>query len=257
MVLKKQRSLAQNFLAKRHLAASIVAESSISSEDIVYEIGPGRGILTKELIKGARKVIAVEKDQILYLKLKKKIACTDNIELYNTDFLKFEVKDDRYKIFANIPFNITSAILRKIISTANPPEEAYLIVQKEAAEKFIGIPKTTQLSVLLWPWFRLNITRSFRKTDFAPAPRVDVVMLHIEKRTRALVLPKEAWAFEKFIRQGFGGWRKDLKSNYRYIFSYNQWKRLSRDLEFPIHAQPSDIRFNQWLGLYEFYKRNI
>ncbi len=252
---RNRKSLAQNFLAKRHLAATIIQESSISPEDIVYEIGPGKGILTKELIKKARRVVAIEKDRLLYKKLKKKFEGTDNFVLHNADFLKFSIKENRYKVFANIPFNITSAIIRKLVYTANPPDEAYLIVQQEAAEKFTGIGKTTQLSVLLKPWFDLKITRSFRKTDFSPVPRVDVVMLYIALRNPPIVPPSEMAVYEEFIKYGFGAWCKDLKSNYKHVFTHTQWKRLSHDLQFSIHAKPSALRFEQWLALFEFYRR--
>ena len=254
---RNRKSLAQNFLAKRHLAATLIQESSICSEDIVYEIGPGTGILTKELITRAKRVVAIEKDMNLYKKLKEKFEDTDNILLHNADFVRFSIKENRYKVFANIPFNITSAIIRKLAFAANPPDEAYLIVQKEAAEKFTGTPKTTQLSVLLKPRFRLKITRSFRKTDFWPVPRVDVVMVHIEKLNPPLIPSSDMPTYGKFIRLGFWAWRKDLKSNYKHVFTHRQWKRLSHDLKFPIRAKPSDLRFRQWLGLFKFYRRNI
>ncbi len=254
---RNRKSLAQNFLAKRHLAVTIVRESSITPEDTVYEIGPGTGILTKELITRARRVVSIEKDRRLYRKLKEKFEGTHNISLHNADFLRFKIKEDHYKVFANIPFNITSAVIRKLTYAANPPDEAYLIVQMEAAEKFIGIPKTTQLSVLLKPRFRLKITRSFRKIDFWPVPRVDVVMLHIHKRNPPLVTTSDMPIYEKFIKYGFGAWKKDLKANYKHVFTYNQWKKLSYDLKYPFHAKPSDLRFNQWLDLFEFFRKNI
>lgn len=254
---RNRKLLAQNFLAKRHLAATIIKESSINPEDIVYEIGPGKGILTKELITRARRVVAIEKDKLLYKKLKEQFEGTDNFALHNADFLKLNIKEHRYKIFANIPFNITSAIVRKILHAPNPPLETYLILQKEAAEKFTGVPKTTQFSVLVKPWFMLKIVRSFRRTDFSPIPNVDVVMLHIQKRNPPLVLSQDMSIYEEFIKYGFSKWRENLKSNYKHVFTYQQWKRLSRDLKFPIHAKPSDLRFNQWLGLFKFYKRNV
>lgn len=257
MIVNKRKSLAQNFLTKSHLAASLLDESSISIDDIVYEVGPGTGMLTKELGKRARKVIAIEKDYDLYMTLKKKFRLNDNVVLYNADFLKFKINGSCYKIFANIPFNITAAVIRKIVYAANPPVEAYLVVQKEAAEKFIGASKTTQSSALVKPWFRLKITRYFRRIDFSPVPNVDVVMLHIEKRATSLISPRDRHIYERFIRCGFGAWRKNLKLNYKNIFSHNQWKKLSRDLEFSMYAKPSELSFRQWLGLFVFFKSNI
>ena len=115
MVANNRKSLAQNFLTKSHLAASLLDESSICSEDIVYEIGPGAGKITKELQKRTKKVIAIEKDRNLYVALTKKFALHNNVILHNTDFLEFKVTESKYKVFANIPFNITSAIMRKLL----------------------------------------------------------------------------------------------------------------------------------------------
>ncbi|KPL08344.1 hypothetical protein AMJ86_00900 [bacterium SM23_57] len=257
MVVNNRKSLAQNFLTRASLAASLLHNSSISSEDIVYEMGPGTGMLTRELCKKAKRVIAIEKDSNLFIKLEKKFALNDNIILYNADFLKFNIKESRYKVFANIPFNMTSAVIRKIVYAPNPPVEAYIILQKEAAEKFIGAPKTTQFSVLAQPWFRLKIIRSFKKTDFSPTPDVDVVMLHIEKRIPALVSPIDMSIYKRFIKCGFGARRRNLKSNCKNIFSHKQWQRLSRDLAFSMQAKPSELHFGQWLGLFGFFKKNI
>jgi len=255
MVVNDQKLLAQNFLAKSHLAVSLLSRSTINRNDTVYEIGPGKGRLTIVLAKKAKKVIAIEKDFDLCGRLLKRFENTDNIVIYNADFLKFKIKEFSYKIFANVPFNITSDVIRKIVYAANPPLEAYLILQKEAAEKFIGATKTTQFSVLVKPWFRLKIIRFFKRTDFSPVPNVDVVMLHIEKRTPSLISPTDISLYERFIKCGFGAWRKNLKLNYKNIFSHNQWKKLSRDLEFSIRAKPSELRFRQWLGLFAFFKK--
>jgi len=257
MVVNDQKLLAQNFLAKSHLAVSLLSRSTINRNDTVYEIGPGKGRLTIVLAKKAKKVIAIEKDFDLCGRLLKRFENTDNIVIYNADFLKFKIKEFSYKIFANVPFNITSDVIRKIVYAKNPPGEAYLIVQKDAAEKFIGVPKTTQFSVLVKPWFRLKIIWSFKRTDFLPAPNVDVVMLHIEKRTPALVSQTDIPIYKRFIKCGFNARRKNLKSNYKNIFSHNQWRRLSRDLVFSMQAKPSELRFRQWLGLFKFFKEKI
>ncbi len=254
MIVNKRKSLAQNFLTKSHFAVTLLNESSINQNDTIYEIGPGKGRLTKEIAKRVKKIIAIEKDHALYVKLLRKFGHTDNITVHNADFLSFKIKESHYKVFANVPFNITSAVVRKLVYTENPPEEAYLIVQREAAEKFIGVPKTTQFSVLLKPRFFLKITRYFRRTDFSPIPSVDVAMLHIKKRNCPLVATKDTMIYESFIKRGFGVWKKNLKTNYKGIFSYQQWKRLSRDFAFPIHAKPSELSFGQWLDLFKFYK---
>jgi 23S rRNA (adenine-N6)-dimethyltransferase len=255
MRTNKQKAYAQNFLAKAHLAARLVNESSVNPCDIVYEIGPGKGLLTKKLAMRAKKVIAIEKDRSLYVKLTKKFFGYRSVILHNTDFPKFKIREPHYKVFANIPFNITAAIIRKLLFGANPPIEAYLVIQKEAAEKFTGATKTTEFSVLAKPWFMLTIVKSLKRTDFSPVPSVDVVLMHIEKRNTCMIPASESLLYTKFVKCGFGAWRKDLKANFRKCFTHRQWKRLSHDLTFPIHAKPSELKFEQWLHLYEFFNK--
>ena len=257
MPVCKSKILAQNFINRSSLADSLLNMTSIGPDDIVYEIGPGTGMLTKELAVRAGKVIAIEKDPDLYMSLVQKFGHNDNVILHSADFLRFKIKDMYYKIVANLPFNITSAIVRKIVYATNPPVEAYLIMQKEAAEKFTGMPRTTQFSVLVKPWFRLRIMKYFKRTDFSPVPSVDVVMLHITKRSPPLVANKDRFRYERFVTHGFNSWKKNVKQNYKNMFTYTQWKRLSRDLAFPVHAKPSELRFSHWLGLYEFYRMNV
>lgn len=255
MVMNKRKSLAQNFIDRSSLVDSLLSKTSIGSDDIVYEIGPGTGVLTKGLAKRVKKVIAIEKDPDLYVSLVQKFEHNDHVVLHNADFLRFKIRYSCYKVVANIPFNITAAIMKKIIYATNPPAESYLIMQKEAAEKFIGIPKTNQFSVLVKPWFRLRVIKYFKRIDFFPFPNVDVVMLYMEKRSPPLVALKDRHVYEKFIVRGFNAWKKNVKQNYKNTFTYAQWKRLSHDLAFPIRARPSELCFRHWLGLFEFYKR--
>jgi 23S rRNA (adenine-N6)-dimethyltransferase len=255
MTVCKRKIFAQNFINRSSLVDSLLNMTSIGPDDIVYEIGPGAGMLTKGLAKRSGMVIAIEKDTDLYMSLVQKFGHNDNVILHDADFLRFDIRDSCYKIVANLPFNITSAVMRKIIHAANTPIEAYLIMQKEAAEKFTGMPRTTQFSVLVKPWFRLRIIKYFKNTDFSPVPKVDVVMLYMKKRSPPLIATKERHAYERFIARGFNAWKKNVKQNYKNMFTYTQWKRLSRDLAFPIHAKPSELHFRQWLGLFEFFKK--
>lgn len=253
IMVRKRILLAQNFFRDGLLITSIVANSSINKKDIVYEIGPGEGIITKELAERAGKVVAIEKDAILATQLRKKFNNKTNIQIYEADFLKHKIKDKEYKIFSNIPFNITAEVVKRIIFRENPPSETYLIIQKEAAEKFSGIPNETEVSVLSKPWFAFEILRKFNKTDFEPIPSVDVVLLHIARREQPLVSSVNARNYQKFVQFGFIAWKKDLKTAYNKVFTYEQWKHLSKNLSFSIKATPTELSFKQWLGLFEYF----
>lgn len=131
-----------------------------------------------------------------------------------------------------------------------------LIVQKEAAEKFTILPvgKTTQASLLLAPWFELNILRRFEKTDFYPAPDVEVVFLRIRKREQALVDDERAELYRDFIIYSFAQWGLTLEKTLQKIFTYNQIKRLARDSGFDRQkATLISLNFKQWLGLFNYF----
>lgn len=249
--------LAQNFLRSSTLVRSLLDTSSIGSEDIVYEIGPGRGIITAELAQIVHKVIAIEKDPNLARQLRQRFQDVDKVQIIANDFLAYHISDREYKIFANIPYNITACIVRKIFYTSPPPSEAYLIMQKEAAEKFSGRPHETQFSVLAKPLFDIQIIRELRRTDFEPVPNADSVLLCIKKRPSSLVRKEDAFLYRSFVCYGFGTWKKSLKLIFKPVFTYQQWKHLSKDLYFPLNAIPSSLTFEQWLGLFECFKQRV
>ncbi|HEX6270147.1 MAG TPA: 23S ribosomal RNA methyltransferase Erm [Anaerolineales bacterium] len=253
----QQIALAQNFLKSSRLARLLLALTSITLFDTVYEIGPGRGTITAELARVARKVIAIEKDPLLVKRLCDRFQDVDNVQIIKGDFLLCRVADAEYKIFANIPYNITADIVRRILHVPPIPSEAYLIMQKEAAEKFSGSPKETQFSILAKPSFDIQIVRKLRRTDFKPAPNVDSVLLHIRKRSAPLIRGEDISLYRRFVRFGFGRWKKNLKLTFQPVFTHEQWKRLSRDLCFPLDVTPTELTFEQWLGLFDCFRHRV
>jgi 23S rRNA (adenine-N6)-dimethyltransferase len=256
-IQRKQIALGQNFLKSATLVCRLLSESSIGVSDAVLEIGAGRGVITAELARRARKVVALEKDPALVGLLRMRFSGVPNVEILEGDFLQYHISDGEYKIFANIPFNRTADIVRKILCASTAPNDAYLILQKEAAEKFSGSPAETQFSILAKPRFQIQIIRELRRTDFEPMPGVDSVLLRIQKRSPALVLPEDAALFQRLVCYGFAGWKRNLGKTLQYIFSYQQWKRLSKELHFPLSATPSELTFEQWLGLLDCLKRRV
>jgi 23S rRNA (adenine-N6)-dimethyltransferase len=253
----RQIALAQNFLRSSALARRLLDASSITPLDIVYEIGPGRGAITAALACVARRVVAIEKDLLLVQNLCTRFQDVDNVQIIKGDFMRFRIPDQEYKIFANIPYNITADIVRKILYTPPVPSEAYLIVQKEAAEKFSGSPKETQFSILAKALFDIQIVCELQRTEFIPAPNVDSALLHIRKRCPPLIRGEDISLYHHFVRFGFGSWKKNLKLAFKPIFSYEQWRRLSRDFHFPLDVKPTELTFEQWMGLFDSFKHRV
>ncbi|CAN5734140.1 N/A [soil metagenome] len=250
---RKRLALAQNFFKSPELVRSLVAASSIEQADTVVEIGPGAGMITQALADVAQRVVAVEKDPMLVKQLRRRFRHACHVEIMEGDFLDKCLPLADYKIFANIPFNITAKIMQKIIYAPHPPCEAYLVMQKEAAQKFVGSPHETQFSILTKPWFDLQVIHIFQREDFDPIPNVEAVFLQIKKRGPPLVTTQEAMLYQKFVQYGFGGWNKSLRFTYKRIFTYQQWKRLWFDLQFPAEATPTQLSFEQWLGLFKCF----
>jgi len=242
--------LAQNFLRSSKLVHRLVEKSSIGPQDTVIEIGPGHGIITAELARVAQSVIAVEKDRRLTEQLRKRFKEQSNVEIVENDFLKFQLPNCQYKILANIPYNVTAQIVRKLLSSRNPPIAAFLILQKEPAKKFAGQPRETLFSLTAKPYFEFEIVAALKRNDFIPVPNADSVLLVIRRRRHPLLSNKEFFRFSEFVKFGFTRWKTNLRSAFKSIFSYKSWKRLSHGLGFQINVTPTDLSFEQWIGLF-------
>ncbi|MEZ4859856.1 MAG: 23S ribosomal RNA methyltransferase Erm [Caldilineaceae bacterium] len=253
----KQRALGQNFFKSRRLVRGLIAATSINPMDTVYEIGPGEGIITRELAAVAQQVVAIEKDPQLVVTLRRRLQDLDNVTIVEEDFLLHHVRARNYTIFGNIPFNRSAAIMRKLFYTINPPQRAYLVLQSEAARKFAGLPHETQFSLLIKPWFELQIMRKLARTDFHPAPKVNSVFLAVNRRKQPLIAAHETRAYRHFVKYGFRQWQWSLRLSYKAIFTYQQWKRLACDLGFPLEATPTQLSLAQWVGLFGCFQRHV
>ena len=175
--------VSQNFLTSQKTIRRLIRKTSIGANDHVVEIGPGKGHITRVLLEFCGTLSAVEMDKGLHNKLAAKHGGAPNLRLYHQDFLKWNLpKRGDYKVFANIPFNCTSDILTKLTESANPPSEAWLVMEKGAAKRFMGRPRESLRSLLLKPKFDIGIDYYFRREDFHPKPGVDVVLVHLRRK---------------------------------------------------------------------------
>lgn len=245
---------AQHFLKGPRLVASLLDRCSIGHDDVVYEIGPGTGIITEQLARRCKQVVAIEKDLRLSALLLQKFADMPNVTIHEGDFLHYHLPRKPYKVFANIPFNITTAIVTRLTAAEYPPEDAYLAMQKEAAEMFLGKPRESLRSVLLKPWFEMEIVHRFRRKDFVPEPQVDVVMLRLRKRGPPLVYRADRQCFHDFVVYGFTTWRPTLGSILKGVFTGQQLKHIRKELGFDLESTPTSLTFEQWLNVFERFK---
>lgn len=245
----------QNFLRSPALARRLVATATIQADDLVIEIGPGRGVLTRALAERCRLVIAVEKDAELAHTLSSNLDDQRNVAIYEGDFLGLPLPLTTYKIFANIPFNTTAAIISKLTEDVNPPEEASLVLQREAAERFVGGDRSTLAALLIQPWFTTTVVHHFRTNDFVPPPRVDVVLLRFNKRGPPLVTAVERQLYRDFVTHGFTAWQATVRDAYRGVFSARDVRRFQSEGSVDLSLKPSALLFEQWLALFKCFSR--
>lgn len=184
----RRKLLSQNFLWNRVLVSKLIRNSSISQKDLVLDIGAGKGIITEQLLDVCKEVIAIEMDRRLSDFLKNKYRNVFNIRVIEDDFLMHKLPKEPFKVFSNIPFSTTGEIIKKLLFSKNPPVDSYLVVQTEAAEKFMAKYRPdTMIAILFYPWFDIKIIYKFKKTDFKPVPRVNSCLIRIEKRSSPLI----------------------------------------------------------------------
>lgn len=173
----------QNFMTSRRLLERIVRKSKISKDDIVLEIGTGKGHLTEVLCRKAKYVYSVEIDKAMYKRAKERLNNISNLTILCRDFMHYPLPNRKnYKVFANIPYYITTKIVQKLTEDVHPPSEIWLVMERGAAKRFLGVPRETKYSLSLKRRWRLDIVYYFSKEDFHPKPSVDSVLLHFLRK---------------------------------------------------------------------------
>jgi len=221
------KRLGQNFLIDKNVLQKIINAADLNKNDIVLEIGPGIGALTQELAKNTKKVIAIEKDKKMIEILKETLKDYKNAEVIYGDVLKIlelenylkitKLKIKNYKVVANIPYYLTSPLIRKFLESKNPPQEIILMVQKEVAQRICSKPPDMNLlAVSVQFYAEPKIMNYVSKNCFWPAPKVDSAIIKIVPGRRT-----SQELFFKVVRAGFSQPRKQLVNNLTTLKSLN------------------------------------
>ena len=257
-----KKSLGQNFLIDQNIKKKIVNLVDIKNKDVV-EIGPGKGFLTDEIIKKKPKtLILIEKDNRLYEFLKNKYNKNKNIKIFNKDILKFnlekQLKEDTF-IFGNLPYNISSQILIKVIRFKDQPPKFNSLIfmfQKELAERIYGKFGTSaygRLSILAN--FKLKIVNKFfvSKNCFFPKPKVVSAVLHFKKRENMSYNIKKIENLEKITNILFSNRRKMINKNIKKIF---KGKNLGFLKNLNLNSRPADLKPDKYYEITQIFERN-
>jgi 16S rRNA (adenine1518-N6/adenine1519-N6)-dimethyltransferase len=213
-----RKSLGQNFIHDPNTLDKIVSIADLSSTDTILEIGPGTGALTTRLAEAARRVIAVELDDRLKPLLDETLASYPNVWVVYQDILTVDIprllKPEPYIVIANLPYYITSAILKHLLENDHRPQRLILTVQQEVAERLIAKPNDMSiLSVSVQFFGQPKIAMRLNPSVFWPRPEVDSAVVTIETYATPLVDVPDTKSFFRVVRAGFGQKRKQLKNS--------------------------------------------
>lgn len=247
-----KKNLGQHFLKSKKALSTIVRAAHLSAKDTVLEIGPGKGVLTAELLKNAGKVIAIEKDIALTEYLKERFAeeiASGKLELIHDDIRNFEpttynLPTSNYKLVANIPYYITGQILRQFLTVKHKPECMVLLVQKEIAERIIARDgKESLLSISVRAFGTPTYVEKVPARYFSPPPDVDSAILSIANISSPFASPRAEQHFFNIARKGFAHKRKLLKSNIGCSAAVLKQCNIKES------ARAEEISIDQWICL--------
>lgn len=235
----------------------MVEAADVRSEDTVLEIGPGPGTLTELLVCRASQVVAVEFDEKLARELPVRLKA-DNLQVISQDILSFDLISlpPDYKIVANIPYYLTSNLIRVISETPNPPVVAVLLVQKEVAERVAAKPGAMSLlSVTAQFYWQAGLGQVVPAELFTPPPKVDSQILILKRRSEPLFAEVDAKGFFRLVKAGFSQRRKTL------LNSLTSGLHLSReDVQTILQAaniepvrRPQTLSLDDWHKIYTKY----
>ena len=180
----RKYQLSQHFLRGPKLAGFLIGHSNVKKRDTVIDIGAGSGVITAALSRRCKQVIAVEPDHDTAELLRKNVSKYENVQIIEQDFLEMELPEGDYKVFANPPFHLSSAILHKLDEAENPPKAIYLILQKQFALKLLNNDRhyTSQLGKQLFVHYEPRIRLPMKAEYFTPPPAVPCVLLELKRR---------------------------------------------------------------------------
>jgi len=270
------KRLGQNFLIDKGAVKRVIEAANLQPDDIVLEIGPGTGVLTIELAKRVKKVIAVEKDQKMIEILKETLKEFENVEIVQEDILKFQIPNGaqaklgrvagglesklqipNYKVVGNLPFYLTAPAIRKFLEAKNRPKEMVLIVQKEVGQRICAKPPDMSiLAVSVQFYAKPKIVSYISKKSFWPQPKVDSAIIRITPRQPAPYRNEVSGAgfrerFFGIVRAGFSQPRKQILNNFSKRLQLNKEEIKAWLLEGEI--QPSQraetLTIKDWIKL--------
>lgn len=255
-----RKDLGQHFLVDEEALAAIVEAADIKKDDRVVEVGPGMGVLTRELCKKAKEVVAIEFDKAMIAIVKTSCIKHANLRVENADILKFDTSGlGQYKLVANLPYYITSAVIRLFLEADNKPEDMVLLVQREVAERICAKPsRMSILAVSVQFYGNPKIIDVVPRTAFFPAPKVDSAIIKI-KVYRKPLFDVDSRLFFRIVKAGFGEKRKQLTNSLTGGLGLNKETTdiLLAEAKVSTMARAESLAMIDWYNIYNAYQKLI
>jgi 16S rRNA (adenine1518-N6/adenine1519-N6)-dimethyltransferase len=249
-----KKSLGQHWLHDLASLQAVCQAAGIQADDTVLEIGPGLGTLTELLVRQAGQVVAVEFDEQLARELPGRVPA-DNLQIVSQDILTFDLTGlpPDYKIVANIPYYLTSHLIRLISETSNPPATAVLLVQKEVAERAAAQPGAMSLlSVTAQFYWHVSLDQVVPAELFTPPPKVDSQILILQRRSGSLYPDVEPKRFFRLVKAGFAQRRKTLLNSLGSGLHLDraQTEQLLGEASIDSTRRAQTLSLDEWHSLY-------
>lgn len=254
----------QNFLIDKNIVKKIVASANLSPTDVVIEVGPGQGALTRELAPHCKQLIAVEVDRDLIPILDRELVEFSNITLIHGDIRRLSIEeilqkadlrsDTSYKVVANIPYYLTSNLIRTFLENIPRPQSLTLLIQREVAERITDKNQNSILSLSVEYFAKASILFTVSKTCFRPVPKVESAVIQITpKSEKEIGSKKEQDYFFKILHAGFSAKRKYLASNLAKGLDIKS-EIINKHLEkigIDLKSRAEELDLKKWIWLVE------
>jgi 16S rRNA (adenine1518-N6/adenine1519-N6)-dimethyltransferase len=258
--IELKHRLGQNFLTDPALRDAIAESAGITPEDEVLEIGAGVGTLTVALAPRCRRLVAVELDGRVIGALREAIAGLDNVEVVRTDILRFNTRSafpaGNEIVAGNIPYNLTGALIRKLLDDRPRPRRLSLVVQKEVAERWTASSGASLSTVAVQVFAEAKMVFTIPASAFTPPPRVDSALVLLNVREKPAVNVDDLNAFFRFVEAVFQGRRKQLRGTLGRISGIGSTaagERL-RKLGIDPERRPQTLNLDEWEAIYEEFR---
>jgi 16S rRNA (adenine1518-N6/adenine1519-N6)-dimethyltransferase len=256
--MRPNKSFGQNFLIDRSVLQTIVDAAEITLDDEILEVGAGTGVLTRELARHARRVVAVEIEQDMLVLLKETTSNYPNVELVAGNLLHFDPAERfgqaAYKLVANLPYYITAPTFRHFLESRNPPRLLIVMVQLEVAQRITASPgDLSLLGISVQFYGQPRIVARVPSRAFYPAPKVDSAVLRIDVHPQAPLSPEERHRFFRVVQAGFSERRKQLHNSLTHgLHHKNEYIRSWLAMaEIDASRRAETLSIEEWLRLWQ------